>query len=159
MSFPAYSQYTHVSDPEWQYRSCGIVALLMIMEALAQKDLATPDTLIQEGLAMGAYKEGIGWYHRGLANLATTYGFTASNHDWSKTPATEAQALLLKELAHGPVIASVTTDKGGHLIVIESIIGDDAITHDPAEHNDIRQVIPLSDVYDHWTQRIISVRN
>lgn len=159
MSFPAYSQYTHVSDPEWQYRSCGIVALLMVMEALAQKDLTTPDALIQEGLALGAYKEGIGWYHRGLANLAATYGFTASNHDWSKVSAAEAQESLLKELVHGPVIASVTTDKGGHLIVVESVIGDDVVTHDPAELTDIRQVIPLSHLYDHWTQRIISVRN
>lgn len=159
MKFPAYSQHVHVTDPAWQYRSCGVVSLLILMEALNPETSTTPDLLVKEGLELGAYKEGVGWYHAGLARLATAHGFTSTNKDWSQLPSTEARSLLLKELSEGPCIASVKNAKGGHLIVIEGIEQDEVVIHDCEEKEGVRKTVPLETFFDIWTQRIISVKN
>jgi ABC-type bacteriocin/lantibiotic exporter with double-glycine peptidase domain len=159
MKFKAYSQHVHITDPAWQYRSCGVVSLMILMEALNPNTQTTPDQLVQEGLELGAYKEGVGWYHAGLARLATAHGFTSTNKDWSTKSSEEARALLQTELNEGPCIASITTPNGGHLIVIEKIEGDEAVVHDCGERVDIQKTIPLEDFYKNWTQRIISVKN
>jgi ABC-type bacteriocin/lantibiotic exporter with double-glycine peptidase domain len=129
------------------------------MEALNPKTNTTPDLLVQEGLELGAYKEGVGWYHAGLARLATAHGFTSTNKDWSKELPTDARELLRKELSEGPVIASITNIKGGHLIVVETIENTDVVIHDCGEKEGIRKTIPLETFFDIWTQRIISVKN
>ena len=129
------------------------------MEALNPATSITPDLLVKEGLELGAYKEGVGWYHAGLARIATAHGFTSTNKDWSTKTPKEARELLRKELSEGPVIASIRTPKGGHLIVIEKIEGEDMVIHDCEEREDIRKTMPLETFYSTWTQRIVSVKN
>ena len=85
MEFPFYTQRMtqetweeegFSSFPEadrWTFRSCGIASLRMILEGFG-KQVERHGTMIAKGVAAGAYKEGVGWIHWGLAKLAEEYG-------------------------------------------------------------------------------------
>ena len=85
MDFPFYTQRMtqetwegegFSSFPEadsWTFRSCGIASLRMILEGFG-KQVERHGTMIAKGVAAGAYKEGVGWIHWGLAKLAADYG-------------------------------------------------------------------------------------
>ena len=85
MDFPFYTQRMtqetweeegFSSFPEadsWTFRSCGIASLRMILEGFG-KQVERHGIMIAKGVAAGAYKEGVGWIHWGLAKLAADYG-------------------------------------------------------------------------------------
>ena len=85
MDFPFYTQrmtqetwkeegFSSFSEADsWTFRSCGIASLRMILEGLG-KQVERHGTMIAKGVAAGAYKEGVGWIHWGLAKLAADYG-------------------------------------------------------------------------------------
>lgn len=69
---PYYSQRVDVTDVDWQWRSCGIACVAMV---LARNNIKLSlDDLIREGRSIGAYREGIGWVHAGLVELAARHG-------------------------------------------------------------------------------------
>lgn len=57
----------------WTFRSCGIASLRMILDGFG-RNAARHGVMIAKGVAAGAYKEGVGWIHWGLAKLAADYG-------------------------------------------------------------------------------------
>ena len=58
----------------WSKRLCGLACLKMIIAHHSPKNEPTLFHLLQEGLAIGAYKDGVGWVHNGLIQLANQYG-------------------------------------------------------------------------------------
>lgn len=147
---PFLSQYTDLGDHQWRARGCGIVALKMALDFWHSRDpvnrTGSLDELLRDGIAIGAYREGIGWSHGGLAALARQYGYEAFNADWAPngpTPKSAADAweALLAELADGPVLASVWSgldpDRGGgHIILITGFSDDLAAFNDPEERTE-----------------------
>src|ERR1043166_6349013 len=123
---PFSSQYTDLGHHEWRARGCGIASLKMAMDFY--RPGPSLDELLTVGREIGAYREGIGWSHRGLVELARRYGFEGFNADWAEkgpTPKTvqESCELLLAELQKGPVLASVFAGLdpergGGHIVVV-----------------------------------------
>ena len=187
---PYYSQWLDVKDPDWQRRSCGICALKMAMEFLkntSNTSLRRPtsklpdlDDLIKKGLQINnAYDPRFGWVHDGLVALAKSLGFESSfRKEWpidGGLPAGEADPTSINESAENivsilkddlPVLASVKSDTGGHLILLigfekegEKLKG--FYYHDPdAKKADEgkNKFIPLANFLELWKGRIIVVK-
>jgi len=157
------SQYLDLSDPDWQTRACGIMALKMVLESL---DYPTPSAkkMIIEGLKQGAYLAGIGWKHDGLADLAKFYGAKAKNYDWANLNLREAETELFKYLGHTPILASIfrqfnPNNTGGHLIVLIGLENNQIIYADPEikDHNKIICSIKKEKFLQGWKRRVIVV--
>lgn len=69
--FPSFAEADH-----WTFRSCGIASLRMVLDGFG-KQAERHCPMIQKGLAAGAYKDGVGWIHWGLAHMAEAYGIYA----------------------------------------------------------------------------------
>ena len=65
----------------WQDSSCGILCLKMATEGILGREIDSVSTLISKGQSLGAYSDKDGWSHRGLAELAHSYGIQASLHE------------------------------------------------------------------------------
>lgn len=165
--FKPYSQNLDFKKRRHQKNGCGIASLLMLMELKGETEKKLPnlDELYEIGLQQGAYLEGIGWRHAGLALLAQKYGFLKSkNFDWAKLSLEKALIRLKKELAKGPVMASVHSDfnlkREGHLIVLFSLTDQKAIAFDPAttERSKIKRSISAQKFAKAWKKRIIVIR-
>jgi len=102
--------------------------------------------LWRAGMDAGAYREGIGWVHGGLAAVARSYGYRSYNRDLapnSPTPMTgvEAFAELGREFALGPVLASVYSGMdpergGGHIVVVTDIDDELVSFNDPEQQSE-----------------------
>lgn len=118
--FPSFEAADH-----WTFRSCGIASLRMVLDGFG-KNAERHWPMIEKGLAAGAYKDGVGWIHWGLAHMAEEYGIQAEALR-GKTPE-ELQAALDSGF---PCIISIAPffqggkpnpyaggiyGKGGHLI-------------------------------------------
>lgn len=57
----------------WTMRGCGIASLRMVLDGLGCS-CGGQGEMISRGLAAGAYKEGTGWIHWGLAHMAGGFG-------------------------------------------------------------------------------------
>lgn len=146
---PFLSQYADVQDAEWKHRGCGIVALKMVLDYWHHMNSSYQtdglDVLMQRGIQGQAYKEGIGWTHRGLVELAQSYGYEGNSFDYAEkgpTPksAEEALSLLEKNLEKGPVLASIfrsfdPQQGGGHIVVITGLEEDAVMLNDPEEES------------------------
>lgn len=140
---PFTSQFADLGDHQWRARGCGIAALKMVMDFWG--NAPSLDELLREGLVAGAYREGIGWSHRGLAMVAQAHGYQASNVDVapaSPTPETADQAwqMLIGELERGPVLVSVWRSldpqpHGGHIVVLTGWDGTLVSFNDPIERS------------------------
>ena len=110
----------------WSGRGCGIASLRMVLEGFGCV-CGRQGEMISKGLAAGAYKEGIGWIHGKLAEMAGNYGV------FGEAKRGKTLADLQKDLENGFVcIASVTPyfrfgqqkpdgsfyGKGGHLVPV-----------------------------------------
>lgn len=86
----------------WSGRGCGIASLRMVLEGFGCT-CGRQGNMISKGLATGAYKEGVGWIHGKLAEMAGNYGvFGEAKRGKTLTD-------LQKDLENGFVcIASVT---------------------------------------------------
>lgn len=107
----------------WRERSCGIACAQMLLYA-QHGHIIPAGRLIEDGVAIGAYRKGVGWTHSGLAALLTKQGVPAI-----------ARLLLAEDLMYhlvlgGAAILSVTptlgvkrqppklpSARGGHLIL------------------------------------------
>lgn len=69
----------------WEKSSCGILCLKMAIDAhlsIKAKPLSPSIAeYIKKGVAIGAYKNSVGWSHFGLAQLAKEFGFEAVNRE------------------------------------------------------------------------------
>ena len=69
--FPSFEEADH-----WTFRSCGIASLRMVLDGFG-KQVERHGPMIEKGVAAGAYKDGVGWIHWGLAHMAEEYGIHA----------------------------------------------------------------------------------
>lgn len=110
----------------WSGRGCGIASLRMVLDGLGCA-CGRQGEMISKGLAAGAYKEGVGWIHGKLAEMAGNYGV------FGEAKRGKNLADLQKDLENGFVcIASMTPyfrfgqqkpdgsfyGKGGHLVPV-----------------------------------------
>ncbi|MDP3989270.1 MAG: hypothetical protein Q8P93_03495 [bacterium] len=69
----------------WERSSCGILCLKMAIDSilLTQAKPLSPSIAeyIKRGLAIGAYRDSVGWSHSGLAQLAKEFGYTGENRE------------------------------------------------------------------------------
>jgi len=81
LNVPYYSQQEDVVDEPWKSRSCGVVSLAMVMKyfGIEFQDI---DSLIREGLIIGAHEDGIGWKHDGLISLAHNHGLAGYREEF-----------------------------------------------------------------------------
>lgn len=170
---PFVSQQVYV-DEQWRRFGCGIASLKMVFDFWHGKDPRNTtegaDDLYASGLAAGAFDPEIGWWHAGLVALATDRGYEAYNRDFgprSRTPRTAEESLdeLRRELAAGPVIASVYYDfdparGGGHLVVLSAVTDDTVELNDPLpeQRSDGRRSMRLPQFLAAFKHRFIVVR-
>lgn len=110
----------------WSGRGCGMASLRMILEGFGCA-CGGQGEMISKGLAAGAYKDGVGWIHGKLAEMAGDYGI------FGEAKRGKTLADLQKDLENGFVcMASVTPyfrfgqpkpdgslyGKGGHLVPV-----------------------------------------
>jgi hypothetical protein len=161
-------------NQEWRRFGCGIASLKMVFDywQLRNPDNRTDDAdnLYATGLDSGAFDPAVGWLHAGLVDLATSLGYESYRLDFgprsgTPLPAEDALAELTRELAGGPVIASVYRDfdvsrGGGHLVVVTDVTGDAVCLNDPepAQESDGRRVLSQRDFLPAFKSRFIVVR-
>lgn len=121
----------------WCGRGCGIASLRMVLDGFGC-DCGRQWAMIEKGLAAGAYREGVGWVHWGLAHMAESYGiFGEAKRDKTVLD-------LQQDLENGFVcIVSITPNfrygqkkadgtvygKGGHLVPVYGYtMQDDHVT-------------------------------
>lgn len=165
LNVPYYSQQLDVLDPEWKWRSCGICALKMAMEFLGSK--TNLDELVKEGLAVGAYLNGIGWIHQGLVDIAKRHGFLNSfKKEWPIRQLAEEKEKATEYLTESlnnniPVLASVKSISGGHLVLLVGLEKKGFYIHDPDAHNREDgefKFLNLSKFLEIWKGRIIVLK-
>ena len=152
LDVPFSSQYADMGHHEWRARGCGIASLHMVMAYWHRLDAANRlpelDELLTQGRALGAYREGIGWSHGGLVQLASRYGYEGFNADDAPNGPTPKSvqaswSALEAELAHGPIMASVYAGLdpkrgGGHIIVVTGS-HDGLVSFNDPEEMDARE--------------------
>jgi len=158
---PFYSQFQDIDSPKWQKLGCGIASLAMLIE-FYQPGSVSVDILLDEGIAAGAFINGAGWSHRGLASLAGQYGLKGTNYDFAKSDMDTAFTQLEKYLKDGPVIASVhyklePTNPIPHLVVVNGISGNTVYYNDPAAESGGKR-ISVENFLKAWKKRFIAVR-
>lgn len=163
---PSYSQYLDVKNRAWRRRSCGIVALKMMMDYYEPRRAAARSLprLIAKGVRMKAYIKNVGWSHRDLARIAAGYGFRSKNYDWFKESPRKAFHKLRRHLVQGPLMASIfqnlKPNAHGHLVVVTGLARGIVFYHDPDSHT--RRRIPrhasAAKFLKGWKRRIIVVR-
>ena len=158
---PFYSQFSDIQFPEWRGKSCGVASLAMIIN-FYKPDATLPQTLLEDGLASGAYLKKAGWLHSGLINLSNQYGLEGASYelsDLSKEIAFEKFKTFLKE---GPVMASIFYEFDPqspipHLVVVSGISDGKIYYNDPAETSGGKN-ISIEKFLIGWKQRFIVFR-
>lgn len=158
---PFYSQFHDIHAVKWQKLGCGIASLAMLIEYY-QPGIVSVNTLLEEGIDAGAFINGVGWTHRGLALLASKYGLEGANYDFSRLDMSVAFAQFEKFLKEGPVIASVhyrfdPESLIPHLVVINGINNDTIYYNDPSGTS-AGGKISIQDFMKGWKKRFIVVR-
>lgn len=78
---PYYSQFADVTREEWKSKACTVTCLKMAIEYVTGKSTVSVDTLIDEGVIIGAHTKH-GWDHSGVAILAHNYGVPAYKEEF-----------------------------------------------------------------------------
>lgn len=165
------SQYTALPK-EWGSRGCGLVALKIVLDYwhdINEKNVTLPlPDLLTLALTLGAYKDGIGWSHAGLAELAAGLGYHAWNRDLPRefqgVVASQALFVLREDIASGPVLVSIwknfnPEEKGGHIVIAHAINDDEIALIDPekTQEADGRYTISIADFKKGFKMRSICV--
>jgi len=162
------SQHDERLPADWRERSCGIVALAMVIGYHLNETAPSIAEVWTKGLELDAYLPKVGWKHRELAKVAQSYGLEAYNRDLAllNDPA-KAWQEFLQDLAVSPLVVSIRKDfstdtsVGSHLIVVEKIADDLVHILDPDEKDDTagNYTVPISTLRAGWKERYIVVRN
>lgn len=160
-SIPFFSQIADIRSTEWKKLACGVTSVAMIVD-FYHPNTVSPEQILKEGLASGAYVKSAGWSHQGLASLARRHGLTGTTYDLSKESMPVAFAQFSKLLEDGPIIASVyyTFDPKSpipHLVVINDIQGDTLYYNDPAAKSGGKE-ISAAKFMKGWKKRFIVIR-
>jgi hypothetical protein len=120
-----------VTAAHWERRICGIACLKMALLAFDRQPAPTLRELLDDGRAHGAYREDVGWVHRGLAVMAERHGLRAR----SATIGDDLGRIVAHLGQGGLVIASVSVGleaeagRGGHLVLIRGVtVAEGAVT-------------------------------
>lgn len=123
----------------WSDKICGLACIKMVVTHYKKESIPTLAELLENGMEIGAYKQGAGWVHNGLVNLAKQYGLDGGRESIGANLSKIAGHLKENKL----VIASVspafevgltyiskngdriTVGKGGHLVVITHALYQD----------------------------------
>lgn len=157
---PFYSQFNDITPANWKKIGCGIASLGMLIDYY--KPAVPVDTLLDEGIASGAYIDSAGWSHQGLINVVKKYGLTGEAISLAHLSADDAFLELEKVLEEGPVMASVyyTFTPGHpipHLVVVSDVKDGLVYYNDPAEPSG-GGTIPIEKFKPAWKERYISIR-
>lgn len=84
----------------WEKSSCGVLCLKMAIDAGLSAHGKSLSPLIagyvRKGVEKEAYTNNVGWTHQGLAELATTFGFSATARE--RVPVSELPDFLKKDV-------------------------------------------------------------
>ncbi len=157
---PFYSQLTDITSPAWKKVGCGITSLAMIIDYYKPK--VSVNTLLGQGIALGAYKNNAGWTYAGLIAVAKKHGFEGKTYDLGKSTTKAAFAEIQEQLKDGPVMASIhykfePTNPIPHLVVINGISDGMVYYNDPAAKEGEKK-ISTAGFLAAWKKRFIVIR-
>ncbi|MEK7612422.1 MAG: C39 family peptidase [Patescibacteria group bacterium] len=157
---PFYSQFKDITSVEWKKVGCGIASLAMVLDYY--KPAVSVNTLLQQGIDSGAYLKNAGWTYKGLIGVAKRHGLDGTSYDLGKSGKAIAFEQFKKQLANGPVIASVhykfdPQSTIPHLVVINGMSGDSVYYNDPAA-NGGEKIISSDTFLKAWKKRFIVIR-
>ncbi len=157
---PFYSQFTDITSPSWKKVGCGITSLAMVIDFY--KPAVSVNTLLGQGIAMGAYDHNAGWIYSGLIRLGKKYGLDGKSYDLGGSSSKTALAQFKTYLKDGPVIASIHYQFNPestipHLVVIDGIDKDIVYYNDPAAKTGEKQ-ISVTRFLAGWKKRFIVLR-
>lgn len=158
----------------WCSRGCGIASLRMVLDGFGCGCGRQWD-MIAQGLAKGAYREGVGWVHWGLAHMAEAYGI------FGEAKRGKTVSDLKRDLQNGFVcIVSITPSfrygqkkadgtiygKGGHLVPVYGYTIQDGeiidfLLHHPSmyeEGNQADWAVPIQTFSDSFSGNYIRLR-
>ncbi|MES2087540.1 MAG: C39 family peptidase [Patescibacteria group bacterium] len=158
---PFFSQFKDIASPTWQKVGCGVASLAMVINYF-ELDSVSVTTLLNRGIASGAYLKNAGWIHQGLIDLSKKYELDGKSFDLSKLDSKAALAAFEKNLKDGPVIASVhykfePTNPIPHLVVINAIENGIVYYNDPAAKTG-GKTISTTDFLKSWKKKFIAIR-
>jgi uncharacterized protein YvpB len=161
LDVPFYSQFNDITSSAWQKVGCGVTSLAMVIEYY-KPEAVSVDTLLKEGVSLGAYNSNAGWTHKGLITLSNKYGLEGNSYNLSKLSQKEAFSQFKDSLKDGPVIASVhykfdPKSKIPHLVVINGIENGIIYYNDPAAKIGEKQISEI-DFLKAWKKKFIVVR-
>lgn len=162
LEIPHIVQYFDVENDFWQGRSCGIVSLAMIFEYYGVN--VSLEDLIETGLRVDGYIDGVGWKHDAIVELAKGEGFESH-----RVEDDSIESLIESLNRSEPVIVSIYRDfdleNGGHLAVLNGYFENDGeligfYVTDPVgasyKHKD--QFIKIDKFMVGWKKRSIYIR-
>ena len=158
---PFHSQLTEIKSSVWRLQGCGITSLSMIIDFYKPKTVSL-NTLLNEGIALGAYINNVGWSYNGLIKVAEKYDLTGKTYDLSNKTNEQALIQLIDTLQSGPVIASVQYKLDPksplpHLVVIDGISNNTIYYNDPDAKTGKSQ-ISTEKFLKGWKKRFIVIR-
>ncbi|CAN5686926.1 hypothetical protein BH11PAT2_BH11PAT2_04130 [soil metagenome] len=159
ITVPFYSQFTDISSAKWQKVGCGIASLAMVIDYY--KPAVSVNTLLSEGIALGAYSDA-GWTYSGLIATSKKYGMQGTAYDLGSSDMKTAFSAFTTKLEDGPVIASIhykfdPKSTIPHLVVIDSIKDGLVYYNDPAAKEG-GKTIAVADFQKAWKKRYIVIR-
>ena len=109
----------------------------MLIEYYYPNKITSVDTLLNEGIAEGAYNDSVGWSYNGLITVAKKYGLGGSTHDYKNSSMDVAFKAFSQDLQKGPIMASVhytfkSSNPIPHLVIINGIKDGLVYYNDPA---------------------------
>jgi ABC-type bacteriocin/lantibiotic exporter with double-glycine peptidase domain len=158
---PFYSQFVDIASAKWKKVGCGITSLAMVI-AYYKPDVASVETLLKEGIALGAFDAQAGWSHQGLIHVSQKYGMDGESYNLGGKSSAVALAKFMGYLKDGPVIASIhykfdPKNPIPHLVVVNAIEDGIVYYNDPAAKEGAK-TISLAQFTRSWKQKFIVVR-
>ncbi len=149
-------QRGEASQEKWKKDSCGIACVRMI---LLQRYIAvcSLDELIQDGLERGGFSKR-GWRHDTLIELLKKRGVKARREEYKDKPFDLGYSHIRKNLRMGkPVMASVNTPKGYHIILLTEATMNGLRYNDPAHEHGQDMIMTSSEFFKIWRRLCILV--
>jgi hypothetical protein len=97
---PYYSQHADITDESWKNRSCGIVALKILLETTSADDTSLDDLLL-EGIKINGFGPS-GWKHQKLVEIADIHGVDLERKEY------RSEDVQRRELMLGDAIETFT---------------------------------------------------
>lgn len=117
---------------DWTDRICGLACVKMVL-AYFSGHVVPLRQLLDAGLRGQAYRQGVGWIHKGLVELAAAYGVEG------RTESVGTDLYLIGDYVRaGEIVVASVGDcldgrrRGGHLVTITESTGDGFLVHHPS---------------------------